>query len=289
MKLARLLEQHRKALTPKDLADNFGDAVLVHNNQIYGRVRAAALKVGFKYSSEPHAGYEALPFAQLEEILSTKRIPYTNNVAVIEKLVAQLRDDVVWDDVSDGLKRNHVFHESCHAVARSLLKTEATKALRMMMEESFANTCELLSVANAEEPGHRIFLELNSYTALFEEKTNIKNAIRACGFPVVFKVIWFGYLFSNHLHERLDDKQWTRIVAASGASELPAAYLKALRAFSKLAFTLDARFRMVTTRFHLKLNGIPMSADQIVKVDILASSGLQPFLNSAVQIFDGVQ
>jgi len=292
LKLARLIEKHRKALGPQDLSDNFGDGVLVQTNQLYAKIRAATLKLGYRYSSEPNIGYEALPFAQLEDILKNKRIPYTNNVTVVEKLVAQLKDDVVWDDVSDGLKKNYVFHESCHAVARSFPasreKSSSAKAFRMMMEESFANTCELLSVADAEDVSLRIFLELNSYTALFEEKTNLKNAIRQSGFETVFKVILLAYLFSNHLHERLDDKQWNRILSLVDASPLPAPQLKSLRALTKIAFTLDARFRSVTTQFHLKLNGINMSADQILKVDILTREGLSEFLQSSVRIVGGL-
>ncbi len=290
MKLTRLLELHRQNLGAQDLAGNFGDSILVRNNLIYRKIRASSLQAGFTFSCEPNTAYIALPFAQLENILASKNIPYVNNVTVIEKLVAQLKDDVVWDDISDGLRKNFVFHESCHAVARSFASpgnAEAikSKALRILMEESFANTCEFLAVADAEDASHRIFFELNSYTALFEEKTNIKNAIRACGFNCVFKIMWLAYLHSNYLHAHLDEKKWHRCLAIAGADSLPAPQSKALRALSKIAFTLDPRFRLVTTRFHFKLNGISMSPQEILNFDILAEDAIHNFLSSAFQVF----
>lgn len=289
MKLNRLMDLHRKSLGDRDLADNFGDGILVRENRIYRKIRAAALDAGFSFSSESNTDYNALPFAQLENILSSKSIPYTNNVAVIEKLVAQLKDDVVWDDISDGLRKNFVFHEACHAVARSFANPQKTenqkaKAFRIMMEESVANTCEFLAVADAEDAGHRIFFELNSYTALFDQKTHIKNAIAHCGFACVFKIMWLAYLHSNYLHEHLDEKQWRRCLAIAGAEALPAPQIKALKALSKIAFTLDPRFRLVTNRFHFKLNGISMAIDEIIAIDILAEDALRDFLNSACEV-----
>lgn len=286
MKLTRLIELHRQNLGPHDLADNFGDGILVRNNRIYGKIRAAALQAGFRFSSEPHAGYNALPFAQLESLLASKSIPYTNNVTVIEKLVAQLKDDVVWDDISDGLRKNFVFHEACHAVARCFANTNKpenpkAKAFRMMMEESFANTCEFLAVADAEDAAHRIFFELNSYTALFDQKTHIKNSFRDVGFDRVFKILWLAYMHSNYLHEQLDDKQWRRCLAIADAESLPAPQIKSLKMLARIAFTLDPRFRLVTTRFHFKLNGIQMAPQEIVNFDILSEGSLQEFLQSA--------
>jgi hypothetical protein len=290
LKLDRLIEQHRQSLSVQDLADNFGDGFLSRNNQIYAKIRVAALRAGYRFGSEPNVAYQALPFAQLEKILVSKSIPYANNVTVIENLVALLKDDVVWDDISDGLKKNFVFHEGCHAVARSFAKPnkvrdQKSKALQILMEESFANSCELLAVADVEDTSHRIFFALNSYTALFEEKTNIKKAIRNSGFPVVFKIMWLAYLHSNFLREHLDEKEWSRCLAIAGADSVPAPQIKALRALSKIAFTLDSRFRLVTTRFHLKLNGILMTTNEILDFDVLAADGLRDFLDSTRQVF----
>lgn len=291
MKLIQLLEKHRQSLRNQDLADNFGDGFLAQNNRLYGQIRATALAAGYRFSSEPNGAYQALPFSQLEKILASKCIPYTNNVTVIENLVGQLKDDIVWDDISDGLKKNFVFHEGCHAVARSFansnkLLDSKQKTLRILMEESFANTCELLAVADAEDSTHRIFFELNSYTTLFEEKTNIKNAIRNSSFVIVFKMMWLAYLHSNYLHEQLDEKQWQRCLTFAGAASLPAPQIKALKALSKIAFTLDSRFRWVTTRFHLKLNGISVNMNELLSFDLLSQEALPEFLNSACRVLE---
>lgn len=288
MKLARLIEIHHGTLGEDTLADNFGDGVLVSKNHIYRKIRLAALKAQFKFSSNPQPDYAALPFAQLEEILASRQIPYVNNVSVIEKLVAKLKDDVVWDDISDGLRKNFVFHEACHAVARTFAGTisvadSSAKAFQVLMEESFANTCEFLAVADAEETAHRIFFELNSYTALFEERHFIKTAVKSCGFECVFKLMWLAYLHSNFLREHFSDKEWRRCLEIAGAASHLPPQLKALKNLSKVAFTLDPRFRLVTTRFHLKLNAISMTTDEILNFDILANVALPKFLESAYQ------
>ena len=94
--------------------------------------------------------------SQLEWILQKKIIPYIDNTSVLKQLNDKLPENILWDDISDNLKGNHVFHESCHAVSRSLinefykdpvLKTKndfQNHTLMRLIEESFANTCELL-------------------------------------------------------------------------------------------------------------------------------------------------
>jgi hypothetical protein len=281
VKISRLLELDRTAgeaagrqnalILPRSL----GDRYLFQNNLIFRNIRSTAVAAGFQFSNEESEDYIALPFSQLEKIHASKRIPYVDNVSVLSAIVSQLGENAVWDEVTDGLKRNHVFHEACHAVARTQIAKSSSassselRILQILLEESFANTCELLAVVDAQDTSHRIFFEANSYTTLFESRSHLKSAMDEFGAEGLFKYVLFSYLYSNFLYESLDDGVLLESIRISfGAKEFNPKQVKTLRALSRLAFTLDQRFKEVTSRFHLKLSG--------VKVESLNLQDLQP-------------
>ena len=261
MKLSKLLELHSLSSDPADLRQNFGDAYLCQNNKIFRNIRREALRRGFTFSHEQNDAYQALPLSQLSEILSTKKIPYLDNVSVLKKIESRLPDKAEWGDLRDNLRKNFLFHESCHAVARELLQPlpKGDLELQMLMEESFANTCELLAVVDAGDLPHRIFLEWNSYTALFEAQNNLRSALEEIGRSEFFTLMFFGYLHSNFLFDSFEDAQFNRIAKLAVPMNLNAKQLKTARVLLKICFTLDKNFKEVTTGFYLKLNGV--SAD----------------------------
>ena len=282
MKISRLLELNRQNSEPLALAQNLGDGFLLKNNPIYRNTRKAASEFGFKFSNELQADFLALPYSQLEDILEKKVIPYVDNVSVLEKVVKQTKDQVVWDEISDGFRRNYVFHESCHAVIRSLsqkiIKSKASlqtlegqqkKCLHMLLEESFANTCELLAGIEAHDQAHKIFYELNSYTFLFESRTYLKAACDSLGKDFVLKFFVLVYLHSNFLVQNLNDKQFDVILKLAGHSKVDSKDLKNLKALSKIPFTLYLRFRTTTTALHLKLSGIDRPMDEVLNFNFL--------------------
>ncbi|RYZ76175.1 MAG: hypothetical protein EOP05_05790 [Proteobacteria bacterium] len=286
MRLATLLEQQNSTMqTPGSLKDCFGDSYLCAKNAIYGRIREAALAAGFQFSNKPNAAYSALSLSQLDEILRTKQIPYNPNLPVLIELESRLPKQILWDDISDNLKGTHVFHESCHAVARSFglpssSSDSSVKILAMLLEESFANTCELLSILDAADQVHRIFLELNSYVFMLEDRAGLLNAAKDLGRPTLFTFMFLSYLHSNFLRP-LSEKDFENcfVLAMEVAGEkrvLDQKQKKTLRALSKIAFQLNPRFREVTTQFHLKLHGIKSSVEEIASVDVLGLLRKQP-------------
>ncbi len=280
-----MLEQHSAATHPNGLANNWGDSYLCQYNLIYRNIREAAIKYGYKYSSKQNDAYQALPLSQLAIILSTKTIPYLDNVSVLKQVEEQMPYIAVWDDINN-LRKNFLFHESCHAVAREKARilTSATdknitnqeQALNMLIEESFANTCELLAVVNAEGAAHKIFYEWNSYTALFDAKSNLKNAQEEIGIDIFSKIIFFGYLHSNLLFNNLDEKQLNRIINIVTQQVLSAKQLKTIKALVKICFTLDTQFKEVTTRFYMRLNGVKHSRDKRINLNYLENFEKNP-------------
>lgn len=254
MKIAQLLEQHSKFKSVNSLELNLGDAYLYQNNSIYKNIRDAALKQGYRFSHEQNDLYLALPLSQLNNILKTKCIPYLNNVSSLKQLEQEVPGVANWHDVADNLKKNFLFHESCHAVARS--QSHNLNLITVLMEESFANTCELLAVVDAEDATHKIFYEWNSYTALFEQKTNLKRAMQELGAQSFAKLIFYGYLHSNFLFESFDESQLSQVIDLVLQRKPSASEMKTIKALTRICFSLDERFKNITTDFYMRYNGI---------------------------------
>ncbi len=274
MKISRLLELDTNQ-NKSSLNDSFGDSYLLQNNLIFSNIRKATLNIGYSYSSDQNVNYLALPLSQLSEILKEKIIPYFNNKKVLLNIEQKAPAEINWADIEDQYKKNYVFHESCHAVARHLtdlylnFKTNEHMILKNYLEESFANTCELLALAESSDPAHRIFLECNSYCGLFEERTHIKNAIKSIGFNVVFKFIFLSYLHANFLKPHLVDKDLSHVLNFI-QQKINESDLKTLKALSKHCFKMNPQFRQVTSLFYLKIHNLKIDHAHLAQLDFMS-------------------
>lgn len=283
MKLSRLLEFHRGESPNGALSRNLGDGYLIRHNQIYGNIRRLALEPGFKPSTDFNPDYLALPLGQLDQILDSKLLPFVDNVSALETLVQRLGQTVTWNDVSDNLRRNQLFHESCHAVfrvkaiARGFRQNQRSGEniiLEALLEESFDNACEFLAVVDATKIEHQIFLTVNSYTSLFEETRALQNLTAAFGRAAILKFMILSYLLSNGLQEAITKPLVTKLFQLSFPETPPAVvqkHSKTLLHMAKLALTLDERFRGLVTPLYLKMNMTPTSAAEIARTDWLAA------------------
>ncbi len=277
MKIKNLLKQHSEfsnnGTSQNSLVGNLGDSYLLKNNEIFRNVRTAVLDAGFTFTDQVDPFYASLPLSQLDAILAKHQIPFQNNVAVLVDIESKSPGQIEWDYISDGLKQNHLFHESCHAVARFLRKdlkfdsTKQTQLLLTILEESFANACEFLAVADAADATHRLFYEWNSYICIFGERSNIKKALTEIGRAEVFKFFIVAHLYSNFLNERWLENDFQRVLKLCFVDEVNETSKKTLRALSKEAFTLNPRFRYVTTSFYLKSNGYSENAEEALSFD----------------------
>lgn len=288
MKIQKLLEQHHKYASKLALQKNLGDGFLLEKNKIYQRIRQKSLDFGFQYDSAPNESYWVLPLSQLEELIQSQKIPYVNNVSVLEQIEKAIPGASSWDDVTDNLKRNHLFHEACHGVARSIagkyFKTTNSSSvngrnetiLKLMIEESFANTCELVGIMDVEDGFHKLFYEINSYIFMYEDKSNLKNLFNDYGKKKAFMFLLLSYLHANYIHPRFEDKSLDSVLKVlfdkSGQFaniKADAKKMKTFRAISKVCFELNPRFRMVTSVFYLKLIGYPASQEDLMKMDFM--------------------
>lgn len=257
MKITQLLDVHNKYSNKPSLSSNFGDGYLIHHNSIFKNIRLSTINYGFLFTENTNVDYQTLPLVQLESILDEKKFPFLDNVSVLKKLSDRLHD-VNWNDLNHGLKKNYLFHESCHAVARSVFEKEPINkkfpVLQILIEESFANTCEFLAIIDVHDKIHRIFYEQNSYTFLPDIRINLKNCVADIGIKKLFKFMLLAYLHSNFLKPNLTDIHFYQILKFIDIESTNHKYLKSLRALSKIALTLDLEFRSVTTQLHLRLN-----------------------------------
>lgn len=256
MKLSNLLEYHRKYAND-GVVRSFGDGFLCAKNRIYRRARERAIHAGFIFSDKQNDAYRALPLSQLDQILRAKSIPYIDNVTVLEEIESKIPRATDWSEISDNLKGNNILHESCHAYAREQLKG-LDASLGLLMEESYANTCELLTILDADDQVHRIFIELNSFVYMLDARVHLINAANEIGVEALFRYLFLSYLHANYLRQQVDFEGTLKLAVKK---TIHPAMEKSLRQLSKIAFQLNPRFREVTTQFYFKLHGIQPRLD----------------------------
>lgn len=248
----------------------FGDVYLYQNFHLFRNVRNTALAMGYRYTNDRGDDYEALPFTKLEDLLGAKTIPIVHNRLAVET-VAEKVPDATWLDIADGFRRCFAFHESCHAIARETLRPSTKeresaqeRVLRVMLEESFANTCELFGMRDCQDLLGLAFYEANSYTALWETKDLLDEVAMT---SPTFLFVLLNYLRANFLAApELESDETARLYRLSGAK--PHAPLEELASF---AYTLDENFRHTTSRLHLRLHGLPTDLESRDPIQELAT------------------
>jgi hypothetical protein len=270
-KLSTLLEIDRlpPGLTQSSVAltEVFGDQALYHSNGIFRIIRNRAIEAGYRFSANTDSLYDALPLTQLEVVHKTKTIPYTPNRAAVQ-FVLDRTEQSTWEEIADGFRRCFVFHESCHAVARTAIATFITQTktnqplnnseltFLSLLEESFANTCELLGIIDCTSPQLVALYEANSYTALLESRHDLLQIQNEVGAESFFRFVHLCYLQSCFLRNELSERDFKQILMFAKLKIDDTRLRKRLRSVSQISFTLDRRFREVTTRLHLRLNGL---------------------------------
>jgi hypothetical protein len=282
MKIASLLKHHQDAESKSSLNENLGDGYLLKNNRVFSGIRNLALASGFSFDMGFNSLYAALPLSQLDSLMRQQRIPFTDNVSVLRSLETQIPGQVTWDHVCDGLKKNRIFHESSHAVARSIrakidfseTQKKELKILQILIEESFANCCELLGIVDVKDSVHRIFYECNSYFTVFDDKTNLAKALEDYEAEGLIGFLICAYVHSNFLNNEMSDADFKKLVALNFPHMSPdrkSPDTKRLKSLAKNCYLLNPRFRSVTTSLYLRLNGISIDAAAATGFDWIAT------------------
>ena len=291
--LRELIDFHGQHFSKGSLKANFGDGYLMEYNPLYRSIRLSALDLGFKFSQSNYLEYQVLPLSQLESIIKTRTLPYIDNVKMLKQLVKpQLTFNFKMGDLPEP-KKNYVFHESCHAVARSLRysyftakkksvlskREEQSQAVVLALEEAFANTCELLAFAFCSDNAALAFLKHNNYQDPSKtDKVIIDKSIAQFGFRAVFFITLFSFLYSNCLYKKLDFKELKQVklflvtkglVEPSEIDFDQAKKRKLLLKVFSLGLSLSLGFRLNTARFCARLYGYKQSIFKLYERDPL--------------------
>ena len=297
MKLNELLRLHDRYSSPIGLRDNLGDVYLLKMNPIYRNIREASLRAKFKFSSARFGDYDALALTQLPKILADRKIPYLNNVSPLRDIEKKAPGVFALATIPP-LKGNQIFHESAHAVAHAIiLKTlpnskktgiarERELAQRVLLEESFANSCESIANAYSTDEAHDEFLFKNSYVMESPSFRKILNqSIATFGFEPVFRLMILSFLHSNFLKTNDIEKNLIRSIRLAfahdeeGLQKLSDKKIKWLTQIFKGGLDLDTDFTQFTNRFCLRLLGIKTDLPKLFSFDFLGQFEASPSLS----------
>lgn len=269
MKLGSILNIHSQHQPQHSVSAILGDGYLLSQNRLYRKIRNLITENEYQLTDKPSLNYQTFPMGELENLIEQKKLPYTDNVSALTDVCRRTQDQISWDHVVDNLKANYVFHESCHAVARSLRPPIQSKnrdwIVALLIEESFANTCEMFLLIDANEAVHRIFIEKNSYFTVFEIKSLLKKMADKYSPAAIFKMILVSYLWSHFLWDRITDSDFKKLLSYCRIQT--DSDFKMLRSLCMNAFDLNPRFRQTTTEMYLKLNQINDPVAKVLNFD----------------------
>lgn len=285
--LRKVLELHDRSAHASTLTHCLGDGHLMEHAPVYRRVRERALAMGYGFTSAEFANYDAFPLSALPAIHAHRSIPCIDNVSVLRR-IAQTNDAVTLRPDFLLLKRNFVFHESAHACAhvplRSLgldvdhrtIRGERTHAMLCLIEESFANACDLLLATQARTRADELLIEINSYAS--PQKLFAEGPHR---FAPTFQVALFGvaflsYLHANYLFRELTPAQFRRVLALVQRVLLPPGHpldAKERRLLERLfqrGHALNPAARIIAAEFYFKAEGFRASLARLTDFDFMA-------------------
>lgn len=306
IKLSELLHLHGSFSAKASLAKSLGDGFLYHHNYLFRSIRDEFLKIGYSLTTDDFCHYAVMPYASLPSILSEKKVPYFDNVTVLEKIESQHPQFFNCEEIIK-VKSNYTLHESSHCLAAHFLKNFSTASLspvlnlhaeskpvfKIILAESFANTVESFSNFYNQSSELRLFYELNSY---INHNKKINSALIQCcdllGPKNTFDLMYISHLYSNCLHPEPSQKLLIEILTIILDDNIllkKAQDSSAPRKVFNHAFQLSLDFRIQTTGFFLAYSGYKTPLDQLLKIDILEvlkkTGVVQEFLKSKNILF----
>jgi hypothetical protein len=275
--LLSLAERHRG---PAVLRENLGDGFLLAHNPFYRRVRHAALRAGFRFTTRDPGAYFGFPLTALDTVLETRRIPYRDNVAAVRHLERARPGFFELGDLR--LNRptpNYVLHESAHAVAFHQLfgrpksvhgaLSEDGALLGIELGEAFAMTTEYFASAAVQGSLHRFLFSVNSYRQRTPGKVAVGEIASEIGLRRAAHGILLAFLNNLFLRERLPKARIERLLNMSGPLPRPALRERFGRALNAL-MVMDPDFRTDTTRLFLAMFGRGRNVRRTLAADPLA-------------------
>ncbi len=300
LKLSEVLTAHDLSSHPHALPHNLGDAFLLNHNPVIATIRALAIEAKFKFVSTRWSQYDALPLVELPRVLKKRTIPYTDNVGVLREL-EKLNPNFHQFKKLPPLKMNPIFHESAHAVAHVLsglgvshqrlktLKEERFFALKVLLQESFANATESFANVYSDTELHNEFFYLNSYVI---EKTvhrvAIVKLVQAIGKESAFQVLMLSFLHANFLKIDQVDASLKRVLSFLDLEGIKSRDKALVKKVFLIGLNLDPEFTEETNAFCLAHLGVKTELQKLFAFDFLVLLKKEPKLKLAFDRFSNV-
>jgi hypothetical protein len=298
--LASALAVHERHGSRPAIPAVFGDGYLLAHNALYRNVRELVLRAGFRFSDSPPFPYFELKLLSLEDVMTSRCIPYVDNVSAARRAERLAPGRLSLEDLAQvGLEINTLLHESVHGIVRrrlaltppdddveSLLTAQQRRILDRLFEESCANAVECVYTSTAVDDVERLFVKLNSY----QPPWSANEALEALGVGGTLRLLIVAYLISNFLFKKLPERVvWDVFGEFLDARTLKMLGRKGATALFKHAAGLNPRFRLVTTSIYLKFVGIDGAITDALDFEFLEEFGegrrLRQVLDDVVDLF----
>jgi hypothetical protein len=265
--LRQYLEETSHPRSKKTANDSVGDAHLYFSNPIYRSVRDEILKLGFRITSEPSFDYFASPMLSLDRLLAEKELPCHRNLVPLKNLERSRPKHFAAFEVARFTNKNHVLHESGHAIAQDAWKRvfkskgsrpSARKAfiLRSLFGEACANSLDLTPWLYGWASADKISLRMNSYMEPNENQIRALQEVSAeIGSRALVEMIAALYLFSNFSVKPSVPGIRKTFALLFPESKLTPTVFKNVRLLAKRAMSLNPVFRTTTTEVYFRAVG----------------------------------
>jgi hypothetical protein len=265
------------------LSDSLGDSYLYTHNPAFRFVRERALEAGVRFGAERDSVgrlYDIAPLLSLGTLLETGRVPYHSNMDELEMLAKRLQAN--WPDVKPFISRNHVLHESAHAIADRVLRTALWRPSGYLSEhdqllvgiygEAFANTVEALGNLYVLNEMHYELYDLNSYNCLHPNSPAsalLQTCLKSFGMQHLFELgFWiFAYLNLRPGSDAPTNGYLSLAYREIFGSAQPDSAQGFLPGAGGVLFGIDPRFRQATSPRYFKLIGLERQFSDVGRLD----------------------
>jgi hypothetical protein len=283
--IRELLFHHEKFANRTTLPGNLGDGFLYAQNPVYRRARDLSAAFGYTYSNVDFCNYVAMPLGALPEILKQKRIPYVENASALQRLENERPDTFHIQELS-RLKTNVILHESCHAVAESLMPNGTThSAFAVFFSEGFALGCEAAGNLFIDSEPHRRFYELNCYGDCFLEESvshKLREASVALGLDCTLQLTHLSYLSALFCGDPFDRRRAIRVLELLSKNSESELSVQLAQSVLNVGKRLNVGFVLKTSAFYMKLIGLDQDFETIQGVDFLDIIESEPIYRDAL-------
>lgn len=289
MPLKALIRNQDKYTHSSSLPGVLGDGYLYEHSSLFATIRNAALKNGYRFveqESELWHDYVVMPLLSLKSILVQKSIPYVDNVSVLKKLLKQQPEvELPSRLVYDVVRRNYVFHETCHCIAHELINSDDTVlrhartekerfVLEAFLQEAFANTVERLANATPPSKTFAFFMNLNNYMFYRSDKHELwQSAIQGLEPERLFQLVFLCFLNQNLQAAETSVSAQSLIDILWSGDKPPAEHQPLLDTLIEKELVLSPVFREETTRGYFRLYGCDSELTSIRKAELLRNAG----------------